>query len=342
MAASEFLSFTRRRWLRTTAATAVLLNLPRRDGARGADPDNGAKFGLLAPVGPQGTAKPSPAGAKRWDIDQPGVYENYRIDLGFADVDAVRIKADGVVLKHCALLNGRRDAIEVYADDVTIDSCRIRNFLAGTFKEQADAHGITGRGNRITIRNCEIACCSGDAWQMDPGREPWSDVVLEYCDIWTAPLAEDAGGFKRGEQPGENGVDTKQEANHPRSKLTIRNCIFHGYRSSGYIGMPAALNLKDHVEVLIENCVFYDNFVALRLRGPGSHGGALVTVRDCYFYDCETAVRMEDKMERLEIIRPRFGHGVKRRYQHVGGKPISLEIEEEQDAPPLATLLGKA
>lgn len=105
--------------------------------------------------------------------------------------------------------------------------------------------------------------------------------------------------------------------------------------------MPAALNLKDHVEALVENCVFYDNFVALRLRGPGKHGGAKVTVRDCYFYDCDTAVRMEDKMERLEIIRPRFGHGVKRRYQQVGGKPIALTIDDERDAPPLKELLGK-
>jgi hypothetical protein len=93
---------------------------------------------------------------------------------------------------------------------------------------------------------------------------------------------------------------------------------------------------------VVENCVFYDNHVALRLRGPGSRGGALVTVRDCSFYDCDTAVRMEDKMERLEILSPRFGHGVKRRYQQVGGKPVQYKLEGEQDAPPLETLLRKS
>jgi hypothetical protein len=297
--------------------------------------------GLIGPVGVQGAAKPSPVGNRRWDITEPGVYENYLVDLNFADADAVRIKADGAVLRHCELRNGRRDAIEIYADDVRIESCRIHHFLAGTFREQADAHGVTGRGNRITIRNCEIFCCSGDAWQMDPGRDPWSDVTLEHCDIWTTPLTEDAGGFQRGEQPGENGIDTKQESTNPRSKLVIRHCVFHGYRSSGYIGMPAALNLKDHVEAVVENCVFYDNFVALRLRGPGSHGGAHVSVRDCYFYDCDTAVRMEDRLERLEIVRPHFGAGVKRRYQQVGGKPVELKIEDERDAPPRETLLRR-
>jgi hypothetical protein len=166
--------------------------------------------------------------------------------------------------------------------------------------------------------------------------------VIENCEVWTAPLKEDAGGFKRGEQPGENGVDTKQESRNPRSQLTIRNCLFHGYRESGYISMPAALNLKDNVEVLVENCVFFNNFVSLRLRGPGKHGGARVTVRDCYFYDCDTAVRMEDRMERLEMIRPRFGDGVRRRYQQVGGKPVELKIEDEQETTtPLATLIGK-
>jgi hypothetical protein len=328
----------RRAFLRTSCAIGVGTCVPRFALGQAAAP---IRFGLTAPVGPQGDAKPSPVGNRRWDVEKSGVYENYRIDLDFADVDAVRIKADGVVLRNCEFTNGRRDAIEVYADDVMIESCRIRNFLAGTFAEQTDAHGVTGRGNRITIRNCEIACCSGDAWQMDPGREPWTDVVLEHCDIWTAPLAADGGGFKRGEQPGENGIDTKQAADHPRSKLTIRNCVFHGYRESGYIGMPAALNLKDNVEALVEQCVFYDNFVALRLRGPGKHGGAKVTVRDCYFYDCDTAVRMEDRMERLEIVRPRFGHGVKRRYRQVGGKPLEYKLEDEQDAPPLAMLLGK-
>lgn len=300
------------------------------------------QFGPQGPIGPQGTPRQSPAGKRRWEITQVGVYENYLIDLGFAEEDAVRIRADGVTLRYCELRHGRQDAIEVYADDVRIESCRIHHFLAGSFAEQKDAHGVTGRSRRLVIRNCEIAWCSGDAWQMDPGRGPWSDVLIEHCDIATGPLPADAGGFRQGEQPGENGVDTKQSLDHPRSRLTIRNCVFHGYRTPGYIGMPAALNLKEHVQVLVENCIFHDNYVALRLRGPGARGGARVTVRDCYFYNCGTAIRMEDQIEGLEIISPRFGADVGRRYQYVGGKPPGLRVEGEQDAPPRKTLLGNA
>jgi hypothetical protein len=164
-------------------------------------------------------------------------------------------------------------------------------------------------------------------------------VLIDHCRFSTGPLTRDAGGFKTGEQPGENGVDTKQSLDHSRSRLTIRNSVFHGYEAAGYIDMPAALNLKDHVEVLVENCVFFKNHVALRLRGPGSRGGAKVTVRDCYFYDCAIAIRMEDRLEQLEILNPRFGTGVQRKYQQVGGSPRDARIEGEQAAPALETLL---
>lgn len=328
---------SRRQWFDWMIASAVAAGLVPIDRSIAATARH--RFGLTGAIGPQGVPRSSPAGRKRWDINLAGVYENYLIDMGFADEDAIRIGADGTTLRNCELRNGRKDAVEVYADDVTIESCRIHHFLAGSFKEQVDAHGITGRSNRLTIRNCEIAYCSGDAWQMDPGRERWSDVTIENCDIWTGPLPETAGGFQQGEQPGENGVDTKQSLSNPRSKLTIRNCVFHGFGESGYIDMPAALNLKDHVEVLVDNCIFYGNYVSLRLRGPGKRGGAHVIVRDCYFYDCFTAIRMEDQIEKLDIINPHFGTGVQRRYQLVGDKPPGLRIEGEQDAPQLETLL---
>jgi hypothetical protein len=299
------------------------------------------QFGLTGAVGPQGTPRVPLAVGKRWDITDTGIYENYLLDLGFADHDALRIRADRTTLRHCELRNGLKDAIEVYADDVRIESCRIHHFLAGTFKEQADAHGITGCGSRLTIHNCEISHCSGDAWQMDPGRGQWSDVVIDHCDFWTGPLSQDRGGFKAGQQPGENGVDTKQSLDNPRSMVTIRNTVFHGYAASGYIDLPAALNLKDHVQVLVENCVFYGNHVALRLRGPGPRGGAQVTVRDCYFYDCAVAIRLEDKLDQLEIINPRIGAGVQRRYQQVGGQPPGARIEGEQAAPRLESLLNR-
>jgi hypothetical protein len=99
---------------------------------------------------------------------------------------------------------------------------------------------------------------------------------------------------------------------------------------------------KDHVEVLIENCVFYNNDVGLRLRGPLGRGGAQVTVRDCFFYDCRVAIRLEDKLENLTILNARFGEGVQRRYQVVAGQPVNARIEGDQEAPAFEQLgIGK-
>jgi hypothetical protein len=104
-------------------------------------------------------------------IDKPGVYENYLIDADWADADAVRIKADRVTLRRCEIRNGKRDAIEVYANDVVIEDCSIHHFLAGTFADQKDAHGITGRPTRLTVRNCDIGYLSGDCLQFDPAAD---------------------------------------------------------------------------------------------------------------------------------------------------------------------------
>ncbi len=181
--------------------------------------------GLVAPVGPRGTL----TRVRTLTIDKPGVYENYLVDAEFAPQDAVRIKADGVVLRNCEIRNGARDGIEIYASDVLIENCRIHRFLNGSFAPHLEAHGITGQPTRLTIRNCEISYVSGDCVQFDPGRKPWTDVV-------------------------------------------------------------------------IENCVFYDNEISLRLRGPQGNpnglGGAWVTAESCAFYSSGVAVRLEDRIER--------------------------------------------
>jgi hypothetical protein len=209
--------------------------------------------------------------------------------------------------------------------------------LAGSFKEQKDAHGITGRPTRLTVRNCEIGFASGDCLQFDPGRGEWGEVVIENCLLYTGLLAEDAAGFKKGEQPGENALDTKQKAKNPRSLITVRNCVVHGFKAGGQIGNLAGLNLKNNVKAVVEGCVFFDNEICLRLRGPGKGGeleGAHVAVRDCLFYDCDVAVRTEDGIEKLSIVRPGFGEGVKQKLKAVGGGKKDI-FEAEFVAPKL-------
>jgi hypothetical protein len=248
-----------------------------------------------------------------------GTYENYDVDGRWRDHDLVRIKTDNVTLRRCDIHGGIRDGIEVYGQNVVIDSCRIFHLLAGSYARQIDAHGITGSPRKLVIRNCEIFQFSGDGIQFDPDHRAWDDVLVENCTIWTGPLAEDMAGFKKGQRPGENAVDTKQIAANPRSHITLRNCAFYGFRDGQIINM-AALNLKQNVEVTVENCLLRDNEICFRLRGgTGKNGGALVTLTNVAVYDSQIALRVEDKLKDLKITRMGIGKGIGRKLQPAGG-----------------------
>jgi hypothetical protein len=82
----------------------------------------------------------------------------------------------------------------------------------------------------------------------------------------------------------------------------------------------AALNLKNHVEARVENCLFRDNEICLRLRGgTGEYGGALVTAERCAFYDSAVAVRVEDGIRDLKLRGLAIGGGVGRKFVSAGG-----------------------
>jgi hypothetical protein len=279
---------------------------------------------------------PNPKRVNRLVIDAPGVYENILVDGEWGDSTLVKIKADDVTLRHCEVRHGKHNAVLVMGKNVVIESCKIDHVLAGTFKEPKDAHGITGHPQELVIRNCEIGFVSGDAIQFDPGRGPWDDVLVENCTFSTGPLEADAAGFKRGERPGENAVDTKQRASNPRSRLTIRHCLFQGWKQPGQMTNLAALNLKNHVHVNVENCLFRDNEICLRLRGGGGdYGGALVTVEDCALYDSEVAVRMEDKIQDLKLRRLAMAPSVvKKTVSAGGGAGPGYENEGAFEPPP--------
>ena len=292
-------------------------------------------------AGPDAGCGPSPRRVRQLVIDEPGVYENYLVDGAWGDSTLVKIRADNVTLRHCEIRHGTGNAVTVYARDVVIESCRIHHVLAGSFSDQQDAHGITGQPHNLVIRNCDIGMVSGDAVQFDPGRRPWGNVVLENCTMWTAPLAEDAAGFRQGERPGENAVDTKQRADNPRSDMVIRNCLFYGWNQPGQIDNLAALNLKNHVEVRVENCVFRDNEICFRVRGgSGEYGGALVSIDHCAVYDSRVAVRAEDRIENLKVRRLGIGPNIERPFVAAGGGAgPGFESVDEFTAPKLEKAL---
>jgi hypothetical protein len=269
------------------------------------------------------------------EITKPGIYENLLVDGKWAERTLVKVLADGVTLRRCEIRNGKDNGIIVVGRKVVIDSCKIHHLLKGTREAPVDAHGITGRPTDLVIRNCEVFQVSGDAVQFDPARRPWDGVLIENCTFWTAPLEADVAGFQRGDRPGENAVDTKQFKENPRSRLTIRNSLFHGW-GQGRIANQAALNLKEHVQVAVEGCILREDDIGFRLRGgDGPRGGALVTIRDCAVYRSKVAARLEEKIRDLKIYGLRLGEGIGAKYQKAGGGVgPGYENRGEAAAPP--------
>ena len=309
----------------------------------GVGQDDSAEPTIVPAIGSGGSVgcKLDPTVVQRLRITKSGTYENYLVDGKWIDSTLVKIKADNVTLRYCEIKNGLGNGIYVDSKHVVIDSCKIHHLLSGTYKKQDDAHGITGHPTDLTIRNCEIYLVSGDGVQFDPDRLPWDRVLVENCTIWTGPLLLDAAGFKKGQRPGENAVDTKQSNDNPRSKITFRNCLMYGWKQPGQIKNMAALNIKNKVNAVIEGCVFRDNEISLRLRGgTKTYDGALVTVTDCAAYSSDVAVRIEDGLQNLKLSHLAIGKNVKRKYQMAGGKVGSgYENVYEYPAPPCAYVL---
>ncbi len=255
------------------------------------------------------------------------VVDGLILDAQFAASDIVRIQGvTNVTIRNCEIRNGRKDGIDMeLSDDVTIENCQIHHCLAGSFTNQQDAHGIVSVTSRnVTIRGCEIYYVSGDCFQTDPSRgtPEWDDVLIEDCKLWTGPLPGDAADWHAGEVPGENAVDTKVNggaAGNYRAKLTIRNTEAYGF-VPGYINNRAAFNIKEKVECVLENVNVHDNEIAYRLRGPGSNGGAHVTIINNIAYDNVKTFRTEDGLEQLKIYNSTFDIGTGDRYfQNAGG-----------------------
>jgi hypothetical protein len=274
------------------------------------------------------------------EITKPGVYENFLIDAHGNGGNTVKITANDVTVRNCEIFGGSGNGIGVFGTNVVIENCRIHHMLSGTFKDQHDAHGITGHWGNVTIRNCDISHCSGDCIQFDPERASRGSVLIENCHLWAGPLPADAAGFKAGERPGENAVDTKTKPDGERCKLTIRNCHMHGFNQPAQITTVCPLNIKENVDAEITHCVLADNEVAFRVRGPGKRGGSHVTINDCAIYDTQVGVRAEDKIEVLKINGLGFGKGVTQRIRFVNGKVTAgYESNGEHDAPEMESLL---
>lgn len=248
-------------------------------------------------------------------------------EFGNSDVVKITSGSDFTTIRNSEIKNGRKDGIDLNAaDDVLIENCEIHHMLGGSLNSQKDAHGIVATGEKnLTIRGCDIYYVSGDCFQTDPnrGNPLWDNVLIENSRLWTGPLPADAAGWNAGEIPGENAVDTKINPDAAgtdyRAKITIRNVEAFGF-VPGFISNRAAFNIKEKVDCQLIAVKVYNNEVAFRLRGPGSKGGAFVTILNSVIFDNDKAFRTEDDLERLRIYNCTFDKGANADYfQNVSG-----------------------
>jgi len=254
-------------------------------------------------------------------------FENLLIDHAKNSGDAVRLQsATNCVLRGLTVRNGTSDGLDAdKADGLLIDGCLIHHFLAGSFTNQADAHGIvTTDTDGLTIRNTEVHHVTGDSFQTDPDRDTDTpnNILIEDCHFWTGPLETDFNSqWHAGERPGENAIDTKMVTENwdplPRMRITLRNIHAHGWKKDGYIGNKAVFNMKEKIEAVFDGVTVYDSEIAFRLRG--TRGNADVTIRNAAIYDCEHGIRAEDDLANLVLQNCTFGHGITNHITYAGG-----------------------
>jgi hypothetical protein len=249
---------------------------------------------------------------------------------GPADTVSVSTRADFLVLRNIEVRRSSRDLIDMGSPrGVLIEGSLVHHALNAA-GGRTDAHGIAAAAVRgLTIRDTEIHTFSGDGIQIDSARlaPGWSDVTVERCHIWLAPLPAAANGFAAGVVPGENAIDTKSSPGHERATLTVRDTIASGFRD-GLIANMSAFNLKEHVEVTLDGVTVSDSEIAFRLRGPtaGARGGAWVTIMNAVIHDTETAFRYENDIERLRIWNTTIGRGVGRVFRAASSASRGLEV----------------
>ncbi len=246
------------------------------------------------------------------------VVDGLTFDAQYSAADAARVTSGGNFFKflNSELRRAGRDCMDMSGpDNVLIENSLIHHCLYwDPAVGRADAHGIAAGGSftdGLIIRNTEIHSFSGDALQIDPGRNAngWRNVVVENSHFWLGPLPSAQNGYSAGMVPGENAIDTKISGTAPRGTLHIRNNVFNGYRN-GLISNMAALNLKENISAIVEGNEIYDSEIALRLRGPGSNGGAEVIAYNNLIYNASTAVRYEDNINNLRLFNNTFGSGI--------------------------------
>ena len=283
--------------------------------------------------------------------------EGLTLDGQFSDRDGVQVRGEshGLTLRNVEVRNVGSDCVDMGSQrDVTIEGCLIHHCLLAEGPNcdepncRGDAHGIAGAAMRnLTVRDTEIHTFSGDALQLDAGRnEPgWSGLVIEGCRIWLGPLTQAVGGFAAGIIPGENALDTKTSNTVMEpAEVTVRNTHVWGFRG-GLIGNMSAFNLKENVRVHLHRVTVSDSEIAFRLRGrTGSRPrGAQVTISNAVVYNVDKVVRYEDDIDVVRMYNTTLGGDIGRLFQDASqsGRIEGRNVLVQRDALPEQLLGGR-
>jgi hypothetical protein len=246
------------------------------------------------------------------------------------DLVKVATAAHDFTLRDVEVRQSGHDAIDMGSPaNVLIDHCLIHHALDPRGGRK-DAHGIVASAVRhLVIRDTEIHTFSGDGIQLDPDRATpgWSDVLIERCRIWLAPLERAANGFPAGTVPGENAVDTKASPRFARASLTIRDTETWGFQH-GLISNMAAFNLKENIDVVIDRVTVRDSEIAFRLRGSSAlrGPGAVVRIQNAVVHHAAVAFRYEDDVNSLRIWNSTIGSGVERVFRRANAPDSVLDV----------------
>lgn len=241
-------------------------------------------------------AVPGVEGVALLDIHGTNVrVEGLVLDGQFAAARGIRGRraAKGLTVTGCEVRHWADHGLDVDGDETIIEDCQIHHNLRKGAEKREDAHGIVSlHAQGLTIRNCRIWNCSGDAIQAERGK--WQDLVITDCELYYEPLTEDMAGFSRGDYVGENVLDTKRPSGGEPGRIRVENCRAWGCRNLA-IGDCAAFNLKENVETTISSCEVRDCHIAFRLASFRKGGKLQCAVSDCTIRDCDVGFRIEDQ-----------------------------------------------
>lgn len=242
-------------------------------------------------------AAPTLTGTAMLDIRGSGwQIEGVVLDGQFCSARGLKTRGStrGIVVRDCEVKNWGYHALDLDGSDLLVENCRIHHNLKTTRSgERDDAHGIvTLHARGLTIRGCRIWNCSGDSVQTDRGT--WQDVKIIDCDMYLEPLAQDLGGFRRGDIVGENALDTKKDQAEERGTVIVESSRAWGFRNPRD-GSWCAFNIKEKVLVTVTETTVRDSMIAFRLPSWRKGGRMHCDIRDCQISDCATAFRIEDQ-----------------------------------------------